>query len=217
MRIITPVVAAAIFAAALIISYMHTYELMNSAGLSGMLAHLGVATFELSFALGTLSLVFDSAPRVAALVSIALGLSVVAAANVMSGVSHGTPGVAIGLAIPAAVVVAEVLLKGSLRHTDTEAAATQTRVAFERHTVTSDDDIPATPKVPMIAETDMPADMPTDKALPLSPAKVTPDLTVAERRALIATRRAAGVPVADIATELSVSARTVHRDMAAIG
>ena len=219
MRIATPIFAAAIFGAALIISYVHTLELMHAAGLSGVLAHLGVITFEVAFALGTLSLVFESASRHAAIVSIALGLSVVAAANVVSGVAHGIPGVAIGVAIPAAVVTAEVLLKGSLRHGGVPASATHTRVSVERQTVSqpaaSGNDTTAdttatasdTPAIPSATASDTPA-IPSDTT-------AVPITTVSERRAIVRQRRDNGVSVHDIAAELSVSARTVHRDLAA--
>ncbi|GAA4893675.1 DNA-binding NarL/FixJ family response regulator [Streptomonospora salina] len=55
-----------------------------------------------------------------------------------------------------------------------------------------------------------------DNAVTVPTATVTPTATVSERRAIVSARRADGVAPPDIAAELSVSARTVHRDIAAL-
>lgn len=225
MRAVILTLSAAIFAGAIIVSYSHVYALMAFAGLHGVIAHLTVIVFELTFIAGTLAYAWNAVPRSVSLSAIGLGLLITLTGNVLDIVGHDVlsptgatvVGVGIGVSIPLALIVAEVMVKQFLVSTKPERKV---------ELVTSNADIVCT--VEELRRSILPAEIGVADLVPSLPASGTelpatePSLPTAEPatppRMSKATRQSrireftADMSATEVAAILGVSERTVQRD-----
>lgn len=101
-----------------VVSYSHTYALMESVGFRGVFGHFAVIAFEALFLVSVTNIVFAKTkgvpPGTPLYLGSFLGLSVVFWGNVRAGMVYGITGAIIGGLIPVTLVVGESILAFSL-------------------------------------------------------------------------------------------------------
>ena len=115
-----------------VVSYSHTYALMESVGFHGVFGHFAVIAFEALFLVSVTNIVFAKTkgvpPGTPLYLGSFLGLSVVFWGNVRAGMVYGITGAIIGGLIPVTLVVGESILAFSLiaaRRAEEQAGAGQ--------------------------------------------------------------------------------------------
>jgi hypothetical protein len=120
VRVFNFIFGATLFAAAMYLSYWHTYDMFMRGNYSGWSAHIGTYLGEGIFALGTInifyakikgmSVSFISSPRMA----LYAGSLIVGYTNVSSGFGKGYEAIGIGVAIPILMLIAEAVITHSI-------------------------------------------------------------------------------------------------------
>jgi hypothetical protein len=120
MRIFNFIFGALLFAAAIYLSYWHTYDLLERGSYLSNSAHVGTFLGEGIFALGTINIFYSkikhievrwfSAPRIA----LYAGVGIVGYSNISSGFGKGGEAIGIGVAIPILMLIAEAVVSHSL-------------------------------------------------------------------------------------------------------
>jgi hypothetical protein len=122
MRIFNFIFGAMLFAAAIYLSYWHTYDLLERGSYLSHSAHVGTFLGEGIFALGTVNIFHSkikqiemrwySAPRIA----LYAGVGIVGYSNISSGFGKGAEAIGIGVAIPILMLIAEAVVSHSLSY-----------------------------------------------------------------------------------------------------
>ena len=127
MRFFNIIGAFGVLTCNIIVSYNHSIELFQSGGFHGWMAHVAVIGAETTFILGALNIVVARlrgvSPGAPAVLGGLLGVALVSWSNAAAGWSHGLPGILLGLATPASLIVAEAMLSREIL---------QRRAAMER-------------------------------------------------------------------------------------
>lgn len=132
MRIFSIIGSLVVLACVVVVSYSHTYALMESVGFHGVFGHFAVIAFEALFLVSVTNIVFAKTkgvpPGTPLYLGSFLGLSVVFWGNVRAGMVYGITGAIIGGLIPVTLVVGESILAFSLiaaRRAEEQAGAGQ--------------------------------------------------------------------------------------------
>ena len=104
----------------IVVSYNHSIELFQSGGFEGWMAHVAVIGAETTFILGALNIVVARlrgvSPGAPAILGGLLGVTLVSWSNAAAGWSYGLPGILLGLATPASLIVAEAMISREILH-----------------------------------------------------------------------------------------------------
>ena len=104
----------------IVVSYNHSIELFQSGGFEGWMAHVAVIGAETTFILGALNIVVARSrgvsPGAPAILGGLLGVALVSWSNAAAGWSYGLPGILLGLATPASLIVAEAMISKEILH-----------------------------------------------------------------------------------------------------
>ena len=104
----------------IVVSYNHSIELFQSGGYEGWMAHVAVIGAETTFILGALNIVVARlrgvSPGAPAILGGLLGVALVSWSNAAAGWSYGLPGILLGLATPASLIVAEAMISREILH-----------------------------------------------------------------------------------------------------
>ena len=104
----------------IVVSYNHSIELFQSGGFEGWMAHVAVIGAETTFILGALNIVVARlrgvSPGAPAILGGLLGVALVSWSNAAAGWSYGLPGILLGLATPASLIVAEAMISREILH-----------------------------------------------------------------------------------------------------
>lgn len=118
MRWFSIIGSLVVLACVVVVSYSHTYSLMESVGFHGVFGHFAVIAFEALFLVSVTNIVFAKTkgvpPGTPLYLGSFLGLSVVFWGNVRAGMVYGVTGAIIGGLIPITLVVGESILAFSL-------------------------------------------------------------------------------------------------------
>lgn len=114
MKAINIIGAFTVLACNLVVSFSHTLDLFRAGGFSGGLEIIATVGVETVFIMGALNIVVARlrgvSPGAPAVMGGLLGVVLVSWSNVAAGWEYGWPGVLLGLATPASLIVAEAIL-----------------------------------------------------------------------------------------------------------